>query len=320
MKRFCVNVPATTANLGPGFDCLGMALSLHNRFIFSEIPHGLEITTHGEGIEQIPTDGRNLVVQAVNHICTHLGRQLTGLRLEQTNHVPAASGMGSSSTAVIAGLLGGNALLGSPLTKAEILQLATDIEGHPDNVAPAIFGGLVLVPLDTDGHCEYIEHIPIPELNAVLVLPEFDLLTADARAALPPQLSRADAIFNVSHMGLVIRALEQGDYTKLAIGMQDRIHQPYRMALVPGMAQAMQAAKEAGAAAVAISGSGPSLIAFAPSGLDAIGQAMKGAYQAHGLNSRMWLIHTDSVGSTVTQLQDEDQTAEQAHSQPIPTP
>ena len=299
MKTFCVRVPATTANLGPGFDCLGMALNLHNEFIFSEIPQGLDVVTHGEGVGSIPTDGRNLVVQAVNHLCDHLDRQLSGLRIVQTNHVPAASGMGSSSTAVVAGLLGGNALLGFPLNHEEILQLATDIEGHPDNVAPAIFGGLVLVPVGIDGTCEYIERIPIPQLNAVLVLPEFDLLTADARSALPTTLPRADAIFNISHMAMVVRALEQGDYAKLAIGMQDRVHQPYRMALVPGMAEAMTAAKEAGAAAVAISGAGPSLIAFAPSHLKAIGEAMMAAYKAHGLNSRMWLFHTDSEGSTV---------------------
>ncbi len=299
MNKFYVKVPATTANLGPGFDCMGMALGLHNEFWFTEIPTGLEVIVSGEGHEGIPADERNLVVRGVRYVCQHLGRDLTGLRLEQTNHVPAASGMGSSSTAIVAGLLGGNALLGSPLNREEILQLATNIEGHPDNVAPAIFGGLVLVPLGEDGACEHIEHIPMPTLNAVLVLPDFTLFTADARAALPTEVSRDDAIFNMSHVALLVRALETGDYQKLAIAMQDKIHQPYRMALIPGMAEAMSAAKEAGAAAVVISGAGPSLIAFAPSGLSEIGDAMMAVYQAHGLTSRKWLFATDDIGSVV---------------------
>lgn len=300
MKQVMVKVPATSANLGPGFDCLGMALGLFNEFDFALIEQGLEIVVEGEGAELIPTTPNNLMVQAACRLCQLVGRELPPLRILQRNFVPVASGLGSSSTAVVAGLLGINALLELGFSKQQLLEIATEIEGHPDNVAPALFGGLVLVPMGTKPL--HVEHFHIKPLMATIILPEFELLTATARAALPTQLGRADIIFNLARLPLVIRAFEEGNYHKLHIAMQDKIHQPYRIPLVPGMAEAMEAAHKAGAAAVAISGAGPSIIAFSAQNQEAIGRAAQEAFGRVGLASRVWVLPVDTQGSQVKEI------------------
>ena len=296
-----IKVPATSANLGPGFDCIGLSLNLYNIFKFTPQPDQLSIAVLGEGVDRIPTTADNLIVHAMKHLCRAIDRPFPCVHIEQINHVPAASGLGSSSTAVVAGLLGANRLLGDPLSRSEILNLAIEMEGHPDNVAPAIYGGMVLTCMTESGGRCHVEEMELPPLQVALVLPEFELLTKDARNALPTHIPLADAIYNLARLPLVIRALEQADYQKLSAAMHDRLHQPYRMPLVPGMEAAFSAAKAAGAAAVAISGAGPGTIAFAPHGHDEIGQAMIDAYNGAGLNARMWVLQVETTGSQVSQ-------------------
>jgi len=277
---------------------LGVALSLYQTVTFTthEEP-GLTITACGEDAAKIPLDASNLVWQSADLIFERLGQRPSGLHIHQDNQIPIGSGLGSSSSAVLAGLLGANALLGSPLSRAEILQQATDLEGHPDNVAPAVHGGLILGVQQPDGLL--VEAIATPPLRVVVVLPDFYLPTAEARAALPRQVSLPDAIFNASRLGLLIRALETADYDKIRISMQDRLHQPYRLPLVPGLAAAFAAAYTAGAAGVALSGAGPSLIAFAPTGHEAIGEAMTAVFAQHQLASRTWILSVDTQGCRV---------------------
>ncbi|MCA9981821.1 MAG: homoserine kinase, partial [Anaerolineales bacterium] len=212
MKLVNVKVPATSANLGPGYDCLGLSLGLYNEFDFMPLADEgtLEIIIEGEGADFIPRDESNLIVQAAQFLCDHLQRPLPAMKIIQRNYVPPASGMGSSSTAVVAGMLGVNEILKAGLTKNDILELATNMEGHPDNVAPALYGGLVLVPMGISPL--HIERFEVPPLMMTIILPEFNLLTQDARAALPAMVSREDAIFNLARTPLVIRALEQGNY------------------------------------------------------------------------------------------------------------
>jgi len=188
----------------------------------------------------------------------------------------------------LAGLLAANTLLGFPLTDTKLLTLATDIEGHPDNVTPAFYGGLTLSLFD--GEDLIVDHIPVPDMTVVVVLPVFDLLTIEARAALPAQVPLSDAVFNASRVGLLVRALGAGDYDRLRIAMQDRLHQPYRMSLIPGMQTVFNEALEAGAAGVVLSGAGPSVVAFAPDNHEAIEKAMKEAFSAVGLESRSWIL------------------------------
>lgn len=296
---FTISVPATSANLGPGFDCLGMALSLRNTFTFTVRPAGYDIKITGEGANIIPRNASNLVLRAARTLCKYIDRELPGLSLVQHSDVPAASGMGSSSTAVIAGLVGANQILEAGLSREELLGLAIEMEGHPDNVAPALYGGLVLSPLSDNGLPPIVEHIAVPPQQVALVLPNFTLLTSDARAVLPPRVNRADAIYNLGRLPLVIRALEKMDYARLAAVMDDRLHQPYRLPLVPGLADARQAAFRAGAAAVAISGAGPSLIAFAPERHQAIIDAMRHAFKLAGLLSRGWILEIDNSGTQI---------------------
>ncbi len=298
MTQFLVSVPATSANLGPGFDCLGMALGLFNDIVFTaETEPSLTITASGVDAHKVPTDASNLVVVSAEIVFNHVGRRPAGLTIHQTNRIPVGSGMGSSSTAVLGGMLGANALLGHPLNSAEVLQLATDLEGHPDNVAPALFGGLVLGVQQPDGL--FVEQISLPDLTVAVILPDVALLTTEARAALPTEISVQDAIFNSSRMGLLVRALEQGDFERLRIAMQDRLHQPFRIPLIPGMQAAFEAAEAAGAAACAISGAGPSIIAFAPDGHDGIVSAVTQAFSQAGVESRAWVLPVDRQGAQV---------------------
>ncbi|MFZ0547976.1 MAG: homoserine kinase [Candidatus Promineifilaceae bacterium] len=297
MTTVKVTVPATTANLGPGFDCLGMALGLHNEVTFTETDSGLTVVVQGEGAGKISADSGNLVIRSAEYLFHHVGRRPSGMKVVQENNIPVGSGLGSSASAVLAGLLGANALMGEPLSRSDILTLAVEIEGHPDNVAPALFGGLVLA-VQENGR-SLIEPISVPDMTVVIVLPEFNLPTADARGALPEEVPMADAIFNIGRMGLLVRALADGDYERLASAMVDRLHQPYRLPLIPGMPEAFTAVREAGAAAVALSGAGPSLIAFAPDNHEAIAQAAEAAFAQAGLPIRHWLLPVDRTGSQI---------------------
>ncbi|HFQ93440.1 MAG TPA: homoserine kinase [Anaerolineae bacterium] len=293
-----VTIPATSANLGPGYDCLGLALGLYNRITFSETAEpGLRITVTGTDAHKVATDETNLVYQCAQIVFDEAEIRPSGLHIRQENSIPVGSGLGSSSTAVLGGLLAANELVGRPFTRAEILQMAVAAEGHPDNVAPALYGGLILGIAHEKGL--HIERLPVAEMKVVVVLPDFYLLTSEARAALPAKVSIPDAVFNASRTPLLIRALETADYTKLALAMQDKLHQPYRIPLIPGLADAFTAAYAAGAAGVALSGAGPSLIAFAPSGHEAIGEAVTAVFAQHQLPSRTWILDVDRAGSQV---------------------
>lgn len=302
MKQVTISIPATSANLGPGFDCLGLALSLHNTFTLtgSDSPTVSPLTIEASGVDahKIPTDASNLFVQSAEIIFAKVGKRPFSLHLQQHNCIPVGSGLGSSSTAVLGGMLAANALVDGGLSRADILQLATDLEGHPDNVAPALYGGLVLGVQGEEGL--HIEQFPIPSLQATVILPDFHLLTSEARAALPSHIPLKDAIFNTSRIGLLIHALQTADFGKLNIAMQDKYHQPYRIPLIPGMAEAFAAARCAGAAALALSGAGPSLIAFAPANHQAIATAAQEAFAQAGLTSRTWLLSLDTEGACVT--------------------
>lgn len=292
-----VSVPATTANLGPGFDCLGLALDLCNRITVTVTASGQAIEITGEGDGALPADSSNLVLQALEKLFDRVGRRPTGYHVRQENEIPVSSGLGSSASAVLGGLLAANALVDNPLDQHQLLELAAELEGHPDNVSPALMGGLTLTLSNENGLV--VERIPVPDQRVAVVLPAFVLSTRAARQALPTTVPFADAIFNIGRVGLLVRALEKGDYGRLAMAMEDRLHQPYRLPLIPGMAEAFKAGRDAGAAAVALSGAGPSVIAFAPEGHDEIAAAMGRAFGTAGLQVRSWILPVRSQGSVV---------------------
>jgi homoserine kinase len=292
-----VAVPASTSNLGPGFDCLGMALALHNRVTMAPRKEGLQVTIRGEGQGSLATDSSNLVVRAAKRLFKEAGGDPGGLQIFQRNEIPVGSGLGSSAAAVLGGLLGANALAGKPLGRPELLSLAAEMEGHPDNAVPALYGGLTLVI--QDGQQLIVEPIDVPAMKVVVVLPDYILSTAAARAALPERVLIEDAIFNASRLAALVRALAAGDYERLQVATQDRLHQPYRLPLIPGMPAAFEAATAAGASAVALSGAGPSVVAFGRERHEEIGRAVGAAFAAAGLDSRSWMLPIESRGARV---------------------
>ena len=295
-----VRVPATTANIGPGFDCLGLALDLWNEVRFSLEGDRVEVTMEGPDPAGLPRDESNLVARAFLRLCEEAGvAPPAGLRIHCDIRVPLSSGLGSSSTAIVAGLLGANALMGRPFDRDRILELAADIEGHPDNVAAALLGGLTIVVQKDDRLLT--KKILVPEVHVALAVPDLPFSTRAARAALPTEVSMADAVFNLQRTPLVVEALRTGDYELLSQVMDDRLHQASRLKRIPGGRIAWLAAQNAGAAAVAVSGSGPSLIAFVSLATDAsrIARVMVEAFAAEGVTAIPLGLAASAAGATV---------------------
>ena len=296
-----IRVPATSANLGPGFDSLGLALDLWNETVITlAIEYTVQVS--GEGRERLSQGENNLIIRAARKLAEHVGRRLPPFHVDCINRIPLSSGLGSSAAAKLTGLLGANTLLGKPLSKAEILNLATEMEGHPDNVAPALMGGLV-VSMAEDGnvfaHKIDVGMQQVASLQITVVLPDFHISTEEARAALPEQVARKDAVHNISRAILLTEAFRSGDWDLLGKAMTDTLHQPYRLPLFPGAQAAMDAANGAGAPAVALSGAGPSLIAFTSKRDPAIGEAMKRAFEQAGLQARVFPLRMSEYGAEV---------------------
>jgi homoserine kinase len=281
MDSVTVHVPATTANLGPGYDCLGLALGLHNQVTLALADEpGVEID--GEGAEALPRDRTHLVLGAVQAAADAAGESLPVLALRQMNRIPLARGMGSSSAAIVGGIVAANALLDLGLTERQMLDVATAVEGHPDNVAPALLGGLTVCCTLESGEV-LVERMDVaPGLSCVVAIPDFEVSTHDARKALPESIEHADGVFNLCRVGLIVAALSTGDFGVLGEAMRDRLHQPYRAHLVPGMDNAIAAALDAGAHGAALSGSGPTVAAFVSERGEEVGAAMVNALRRVG--------------------------------------
>ncbi|MEG4456651.1 homoserine kinase [Microcoleus sp. N9_A1] len=344
-----VTVPATTANLGPGFDCIGAALSLYNHFQFSRLEASatekLKITVTGKEAAKVKTDESNLAYQAFVKLYDRLNQSPPPVAIHIDMQVPLARGLGSSATAIIGGLVGANELAGKPLSQVEVMQLAIELEGHPDNVVPALLGGCRLAasnappqsPLTKGGLREQLplreaglrEQSPLdaeiqpslplteagqgggsweicdipwhPNIVAVVAIPDFELSTAEARRVLPADYSKADAIFNAAHLGLLVRALETGNENWLRCALQDKIHQPYRQSLINGYERVQEAAVNAGACGMVISGAGPTLLALTDvTSAEAVEKAMVAAWGEFGVNAEVRAIGLDTQGAQVS--------------------
>lgn len=296
--RVRVSVPASVANLGPGFDALGLALDLFNVVEAEPAPEGLQVEMVGEA-RGLPA-GENLVLRAMERAFALAGRALPPLRLRLTNRIPVGCGMGSSAAAIVAGVVVANALLGDPWPPERLLDLACDLEGHPDNVAPALWGGLVVSCRSGDG-VRWIRLEAPSELQAVLVIPEMVLPTREARRVLPESVPFGDAVFNVGRAALLVAALAGRRYDLLGEAMRDRLHQPYRSRLVPGMEDALEAAGAAGALGAALSGAGPALLAFAVGDARPIARAVQEALARHGVGSA-WLVARPTAWGALSTL------------------
>ncbi len=290
-----VRVPATSANLGPGFDVLGLALALHNEVTLEPYP-AVSVSIEGEGAEHLERDERNVVVRGVRAVSERLQRPFPGVKISCVNRIPTARGLGSSAAAWLAGIVGANALLGSPLDRDTLLQLAASGEGHPDNVAAALLGGLT-VACWSEGRV-IAASLPVPrEIRWVVLIPEVRASTAEARAILPEAVSRADAVFNLQRLGLFLAALREGSSDLLSVAMEDRLHQPYRRRLFPWMDRVAAAARSAGAAGCVLSGAGPSLLAAVDGGAEPVAKAMESALRESGVSGRAVVLEVDSTGA-----------------------
>ncbi|MBF2098155.1 MAG: homoserine kinase [Gloeomargaritaceae cyanobacterium C42_A2020_066] len=287
-------VPATTANIGPGFDCLGAALNRGNRFIFHASPAGRRIRVYGSEAQRVATDERNLAYRAFVYAFQQLGQKTPDVDLEIHLGVPLARGLGSSATAIVGGLVGANEQAGRPVDTATLLNWAVALEGHPDNVTPALLGGCCLAVV-TDTQTVQVARLAwSPTVVPVVAIPDFELSTATARQVLPAQVSRADAIFNGARVGLLVQGLATGDGEILRVALQDRLHQPYRRGLIRGYDAVEAAALAAGAYGLVISGAGPTLLALTePARAAGVAQEMAVAWAGAGVRAEVTTLAID---------------------------
>ena len=263
MSTIRVAAPATTANLGPGYDCLGMALDIWNTLQIEPLLQDAEpsVTVSGEGAGELEEDTGNLVYRSMEFLFRELDRPMPPVRVSCDNEIPLARGLGSSAAAIAGGLAAANALAGGEFSPRELLEIAATIEGHPDNVAAAVMGGLQLVV--TEETTLYTVPVSVPaEMHAVVFIPDVRIATSDARAVLPQQLSVADAVHNMSRVALLVAGMATNHPEYLSIATQDKLHQPYRQPLFPAMKLLMKAANDAGALGAFLSGSGSTVLAL----------------------------------------------------------
>lgn len=294
-----VQAPATTANLGPGFDCLGMAVGLYNTVELKRADEP-DVQIEGRGADKLPTDENNLIYRAAAMLAEQVG--LPGhWHLRQHNEIPLASGMGSSSAAIVAGLKAAQAALSLSLPDDELLEIAVELEGHPDNVAPALLGGLTVCYQAADGAKKAVRLDAPSDLQAVMVTPDFEVSTRAAREVLPDKITREDAVYNICQSSAIVAMLTSRQYDDLAAAMCDRLHQPHRAALVEGMDEIIAAAVDAGAHGASLSGSGPSILALSEEyGAEGVEAAMlETAAETTDANWEGRILPLDNAGAKV---------------------
>ncbi len=302
MPLIQLKVPATTANLGSGFDTLGMALSLYNIFTVTELlPEG-EYTCKisGEGVDELKDARKNMLVTSYIKACEEWGVPVKGFAFESCNAVPLNRGLGSSSTAVVAGVVIANLLSGSKFPEAELLRVMTKIEGHPDNVVPCYIGGMTVSCWDGES-LRYVRLPALPEdLNVIAAVPDFEVHTEDARKILPESVPFRDAVFNVSHASILCAAWAMGRWDLLRVGMEDRLHQPHRAKLFPGTTGEKflsEIANHPDCIATAISGSGPTMIAIVHGKAGGLSRAMCKIFTDGGAASHFFVLNCASSGT-----------------------
>ncbi len=293
-----VRVPASSANLGPGFDSLGLALALYNE-VTAEEAEGVRVKVEGDGAGRLAGNERNVVARGVSAAYEAAGRRFLGCSLTCVNRIPLSRGLGSSAAAWVSGLVAGNALLGSPLDRPALLVLAARAEGHPDNVAAALFGGLTVSAGGTDGAIAI--SLPVPgHLHWVALIPEITSATSDARAVLPSLVPREDAVFNVQRVALLLAALQTARFDVLGTALDDRLHQPYRLRLFPWLPSVADAARKAGALGCVLSGAGPALLALvagAEGTAATVARAMEEALSRAGIRGAARALAVDREGA-----------------------
>jgi len=304
-----IRVPASTSNLGPGFDCLGLAFQLYNDFDVEAIAPG-RYAFESDGPERIdlPSSPENLFVRAARRFWRRAGPKkagrmvrMPGFRVRATLRVPAVRGLGSSTTGLLAGLVAANAFAGSPWQREKLLDIAGAMELHPDNATPSLLGGLCAGVMNRRDAIHYARYRVHPSIGCVALVPDYPVPTEKARRAIPARVPHRDAIHNMTRVPLVIDRLVNGRLDDLGMLMEDRLHEPYRKHLLPGFDSVAEAARRTGAAAAVLSGAGSAVVAFGPrEAAESVGRAMVRALRREGHDGKFLVLKPDYRGTRVT--------------------
>lgn len=293
-----VRVPATSANLGPGFDCMGLALGLYNYITVEEIEKGLVIDILDDSKRYLAADERNLVYRAMKRVFEKVGYRARGLKITMENHVMVTRGLGSSSAGIVGGLLAANAMCKNPLSKDELLDLAVEIEGHPDNVTPALLGGFTITVMKKNGP-RYIREEIRDDLRFAALVPDFFLQTKRSRTVIPRTVRHKDAVFNASRTALLTACLLTGKYENLRTAAADRLHQDYRRKLIPNMETIFRLCYQNGAYAVYLSGAGPTIVAMVAADNQKFQESVQAKLQGRLKDWHLYMLKADNEGATL---------------------
>lgn len=312
--KVSVKVPATTANLGPGFDCMGMALPIYNTVTIEEtvLPGtGIEINVIAEdetadelSLEHIPMDENSIIYKAVELLYNSIGQTPSELKITIHSQIPIARGLGSSASVIVGGLLAANELLGHPADEAALLSIATEVEGHPDNVTPAIVGGLVITSSEDDGSIVYRKLDWPQDWHLTVCVPEYELATDISRSVLPKEVPMDDAVFNAKRLGMFIHAIHTKDAKLMKLALKDRLHQPYRMKLVPGLEKIIENLKhEENVLGCVLSGAGPSILIISEkNNLDKIKDIVRETWANLNVKADIYTLPVENNGAQIINL------------------
>lgn len=293
-----LRVPASSANMGAGFDTLGVAVGLYNRMEIEEIPKGLEIINKNTQ-SFIPKDENNLIYRAMLYLFSHVDYKPKGYRIVQNSHIPMTRGLGSSSACIIGGMLAANIISGRTLSYDEIIHLAAKMEGHPDNVGPALFGGFC-VSL-TDGEKTIIKSTKLEShIKFAVIIPDFFVATKKSRGVLPSKIDFSDAVYNIGHASMFQAAMLSGDMEALRMGVKDKLHQQYRRNYVDGMEDIFEKTYSLGSNATYLSGSGPTILSVLDGGYENFRSGMQEYFRENSLEWKCMILPIDNVGAVVS--------------------
>lgn len=314
--KISVKVPASTSNLGPGFDCIGMALPIYNTITIEEtvLPGtGIEINVLNDNetsdellMEHMPMDENSIIYKAVELLYNSIGQTPSELKITVQSQIPIARGLGSSASVIVGGLLAANELLGHPADEVALLSIATEVEGHPDNVTPSIVGGLVLTSLEDDGSVVYRKLDWPEEWQITVCIPDYELSTEISRSVLPKEVPLQDAVFNAKRMGMFIQAINTKDAELMKMALQDKLHQPYRMKLVPGLDKIMDNLKhEENVLGCVLSGAGPAIVVISQkNNLEKIKSIIKDTWEEMNVKVNIMTLPVETRGAQIINVND----------------
>ena len=309
--KISVKVPASTSNLGPGFDCIGMALPIYNTITIEEtvLPGtGIEINVINDSesaddmlTEHMPMDENSIIYKAVELLYNSIGQTPSELKITVQSQIPIARGLGSSASVIVGGLLAANELLGKPADEVALLSIAAEVEGHPDNVTPSIVGGLVLTSLEDDGSVVYRKLDWPEEWQITVCIPDYELSTEISRSVLPKEVPMHDAVFNAKRLAMFIQAVNTKDANLMKMALHDRLHQPYRMKLVPGLDKIMENLKhEENVLGCVLSGAGPAIVVISQkNNLDRIKSIIKDTWEDMNVKVNIMTLPVETQGAQI---------------------